>query len=296
MNNIMLTGSKGLQPSNISEALQLADMLSKSSIVPKDYQGNPGNVFVAMQWGAEIGLAPMQAMQNIAVINGRPSIWGDAMLALVRGSGLLEYIHEDPTAEGCTVKIKRKGEEEVVRSFTLEDARKAGLASKQGPWTQYPKRMMQMRARSIALRDVFADVLKGIHSAEEAMDMPSERDMGAVEEVKAEEKPAKKSSRKDAAKSHLAITDKTAEQNIIPAVDLQSLIDRLATVQTMDELQAVAEDAKHLVDEGEKEILRGKYRERKSELTSPTVIDGDGVVHTTDDDPVYVTDDDLPPY
>lgn len=285
MSDLMLTGSKGLQPTNVSEALQLAEMLSKSSIVPKDYQGNPGNVFVAMQWGAEIGLAPMQAMQNIAVINGRPSIWGDAMLALVRASGLLEYIHENPTDDGCTVKVKRKGEDEVVRSFTLLDAKKAGLSGKAGPWTQYPKRMMQMRARSIALRDVFTDVLKGIQSAEEVMDMPSERDMGAVEEVKTEEKPAKKS-RKAAAASALAIEDKTQEQvaNTVPAVNLQSLIERLHAVQTSDELKAVAEDAQYLTDEGEKEILRGKYKERLAELKNPPpVIDEDGVVYASEE-------------
>lgn len=285
MSDLMLTGSKGLQPTNVSEALQLAEILSNSSIVPKDYQGNPGNVFVAMQWGAEIGLAPMQAMQNIAVINGRPSIWGDAMLALVRASGLLEYIHENPTDDGCTVKVKRKGEDEVVRSFTLVDAKKAGLISKAGPWTQYPKRMMQMRARSIALRDVFTDVLKGIQSAEEVMDMPDERDMGAVEEVKVEKKPVKKS-RKAAAASALAIEDKTQEQvdNTVPAVNLQSLIERLHSAQTTDELKAVGEDANYLTDDGEKEILRGKYKERLTELKNPPpMIDDDGVVSASEE-------------
>jgi len=285
MSELILTGSKGLQPTNINEAMQLADMLAKSSIVPKEYQGNPGNVFVAMQWGAEIGLAPMQAVQNIAVINGRPSIWGDAMLALVRGSGLLEYIHENPTDTGCTVKVKRKNEDEVVRSFTQEDAKKAGLLSKQGPWTAYPKQMMQMRARSIALRDVFTDVLKGIHSAEEAMDMPSERDMGEVDEVKSEEKPTKKS-RKASAAAALAIEDKTQEQsnNTIPAVDFQVLMTQFQTAGTVEELNAIADNAKHLTDEGHKEILRGKYKERLAELKNPPpVIDEDGVVYAPED-------------
>ena len=137
-------------------------------------------------------------MQNIAVINGRPSIWGDAMLALVKGSGLLEYIAETPTDTHCTVKIKRVNEPETTRSFSLEDAKKAGLLGKAGPWTQYPKRMMQMRARSWALRDAFPDVLKGIYSAEEARDMPAEIDMGKAEEVATEQeaaKPKRKSSR-----------------------------------------------------------------------------------------------------
>ncbi len=82
-----------------------------------------------MQWGAQIGLQPLQAMQNIAVINGRPSIWGDAMLALVRSSGLLDFIREELSEDGtkaiCTVK--RKGEEPTVSEFSMEDAKKSRL-------------------------------------------------------------------------------------------------------------------------------------------------------------------------
>ena len=172
-----------LAPSSLQEAMDFANMLSKSNLVPKDYQGNPSNCIIAMQWGFEIGLQPLQAMQSIAVINGRPAIWGDAMLALVRGSGQLEYIHEDPTDDGCTVRLKRKGEPEAERTFTKEDAKKAGLSGKQGPWTQYPKRMRQMRARAFALRDVFPDVLRGLPVAEEVMDIPEEKHMGMAEEV-----------------------------------------------------------------------------------------------------------------
>ena len=106
------------------------------------------------------------------------------MLAIVRGSGLLEFIREEPTDESCTCTIKRKGEEPVTRTFTMADAQKAGLANKQGPWTQYPKRMMQMRARAYALRDVFPDVLRGVEIAEEARDMPvPEKDMGPADVV-----------------------------------------------------------------------------------------------------------------
>lgn len=173
-----------ITPKNMEEALRFADVLAKSNIVPKEYQGNPGNVLVAMQWGMEIGLQPLQAMQNIAVINGRPSVWGDAALALVRGSGLLEQITEECDGETAVCTVVRKGESPTVRSFSMEDAKRAGLAGKQGPWTQYPKRMLQMRARAFALRDVFADVLRGIGIAEEERDRPAERDMGEAQVVR----------------------------------------------------------------------------------------------------------------
>lgn len=174
--------SFSLTPSSLAEAMEFAGMMSKSSIVPKDYQNNPGNILVAIQWGMEIGLQPLQSMQSIAVINGRPSIWGDAMLALVRSSGLLEAINEEVTDSKAVCTIKRRGEQEVVREFSMQDAKQAGLAGKQGPWAQYPKRMLQMRARAFALRDVFPDVLRGVHVAEEAQDL-GERDMGSADVV-----------------------------------------------------------------------------------------------------------------
>jgi len=191
-NDVAVKQNFSLTPSSLAEAMEFAGMMSKSSIVPKDYQNNPGNILVAIQWGMEIGLQPLQSMQSIAVINGRPSIWGDAMLALVRSSGLLESINEEVTDSKAVCTIKRRGEQEVVREFSLQDAKQAGLTSKQGPWSQYPKRMLQMRARAFALRDVFPDVLRGVHVAEEAQDL-SERDMGAADVV-GEAQPASRTS------------------------------------------------------------------------------------------------------
>jgi len=168
-----------LAPQSIDEALKFADMLSKSNLVPKDFIGNAGNILVAIQWGMELGLQPMQSMQNIAVINGRPSLWGDSVIALVKASPVCEYVVEEVNDNGATCKVKRKGEPEQVRYFTVDDAKKASLWGKPGPWTQYPKRMLQMRARSWALRDVFPDVLRGMPIAEELQDMPTEKEVSS---------------------------------------------------------------------------------------------------------------------
>ena len=178
---IIPAGKFDLSPTTFAEALTLSDYLADSSMVPKDFQGKAGNVLVAIQWGMEIGLKPLQAMQNIAVINGRPSLWGDAVIALARNSAACEYIIETQTATEATCRVKRRGESEQVRTFSMVDAKTAGLAGKQGPWTQYPKRMMQMRARAFAIRDVFPDVLKGLPVTEEVMDTP--RNMGEAQRV-----------------------------------------------------------------------------------------------------------------
>ena len=179
MNEVATTQQFDLSPRSMAEALQFAERLADSSIVPKDFMGKPGNVLVAIQWGMELGLKPMQAMQNIAVINGRPSLWGDAVLALVLSSPLCEYVNEYDDNGTAVCVVKRRGHEEHVERFGDAEAQKAGLLGKQGPWTQYPKRMKKMRARAFALRDKFADVLKGIPIAEELQDYPTnvERDI-----------------------------------------------------------------------------------------------------------------------
>ena len=164
-------------PRNLADAMKFAEILASSGMVPKDYAGKPGAIVVAIQMGMEVGLQPMQAIQCIAVINGRPAIWGDGALALVKTHPEFEWIKEDDldtvrknSAAKCI--IKRRSQPEVVMTFTMEDAKKAGLQGKQGPWSTYPNRMLQMRARGFAIRDAFPDALKGIITAEEAQDIP----------------------------------------------------------------------------------------------------------------------------
>ena len=173
-----------LSPQTFEQAMKFSHMLADSDLVPKDFRGKPGNCMIAMQWGSELGLKPLQALSNIAVVNGRAALWGDAVIALVRSSPACEYVLETDDGHTATCKAKRKGEPEHVVTFSMEDAKLAGLAGKQGPWTQYPKRMRQMRARAFALRDVFPDVLRGMPIAEEVQDTPAERHMGQVDEVK----------------------------------------------------------------------------------------------------------------
>ena len=163
-----------LQPQNMQEAMQFATMMSGSNLAPKAYKNNPEDTLVAMMMGAEVGLNPMQALQNIAVINGRPSIWGDAMLALVQNHPRFSSISEtfDESAMTATCTVQRKGGDKHTVTFSQQDAQAAGLWGKPGPWQQYPKRMIKLRARGFALRDQFADALLGLISAEEAQDMP----------------------------------------------------------------------------------------------------------------------------
>lgn len=174
------TSAFTLVPRTLEEAMRFAKLISQSELVPKDFAGKEANCLVAMQWGMELGMQPLQAIQNIAVINGRPSMWGDAVIALVRSSPLCEWIKEEVSAESATCTTKRRGDpSEHSRTFSMEDAAKAGLKGKQGPWASYPKRMLQMRARAWCLRDTYPDVLRGMAIAEEVMDTPPTKDVTA---------------------------------------------------------------------------------------------------------------------
>jgi hypothetical protein len=173
-----LTLKNSLEPTTLQEAMHFSDILASSTMVPRDFQGKPGNVLVAIQWGREVGLGPLQALQNIAVINGRPSIWGDAALALVRGHPDCLSVQEGVEGEGEArqgwCEVTRRGEQPQRRTFSVGDAKRAGLLNKPGPWTQYPDRMLQLRARGFAIRDVFPDALRGVMTREEAEDTPPE--------------------------------------------------------------------------------------------------------------------------
>ena len=187
--NLQFT-KEGMALRDGATAYCLVELAYKAGWLPKGVTVEGG--VLAVIAGNDVGLKPFQSMQGIAVINGRPGLWGDAMTAVVKGSGQLE----DESVEYLTAKnkdgqevttgvrytVKRKGVKTPYQAtFTWSDATKAGLTGKAGPWTQYPVRMMFNRARAWVYRDAFADVLKGFRSAEEDRDIPGAVVEGAVD-------------------------------------------------------------------------------------------------------------------
>lgn len=175
-------------PKSTAEAMELAKTLASSQLIPKAFQQRPGDVFVAMMWSHSLGIPIVQGLQGIAVINGKPSLYGDALLAVCMGSGQMADIEETVTGSAdnltATCKVTRRGKPTpVVSTFSMADARAAGLLGKPGPWKQYTSRMLKMRARAFALRDAFPDVLSGIASAEEMQDIEGTATEKATENV-----------------------------------------------------------------------------------------------------------------
>jgi hypothetical protein len=180
-------GAQGVKLASLEDAFRFANAIVASGFAPRGME-KPEAVLVAIQLGAELGLTPMAALQNTAVINGRPAIYGDAALALVRASGLLESFSEEEVGEagkdsfGIKVAATRRDGSKGSETFTIGDAKAAKLWGKAGPWTDYPRRMLKFRARGFVLRDVFGDVLKGLRTAEEVRDYPEERNITPLSE------------------------------------------------------------------------------------------------------------------
>ena len=169
-----VVNERGIVVSSFDELWRLASAAARSGLAPKGL-GNTEAVFIAMEMGMKLGLDPMTSLRGVAVINSKPSLYGDVAIGLVQKSGLLEYCKERIEGEGdslvCYCEVKRKDKPPKTQRFSWADAKRAGLANKD-TYKNYPGRMCMWRARSWAFRDEFADVLQGMTFAEEAMDIP----------------------------------------------------------------------------------------------------------------------------
>lgn len=146
-----------------------------------------GNIFVCFMYGCSLELQPLQALQGIAVVNGIPSLYGDLLYAICKSRAKVQVTENwDDNNKVAYCRVERPGYQPVEQSFGFNDAIFAGLmvqdpktgylrGNKEGPWSAYPKRMCQMRARSLALRDQCPDLLRGLAIYEEAADIPAEQ-------------------------------------------------------------------------------------------------------------------------
>lgn len=183
----------GLSARNWEEGLRIARTLANSALVPKAYQGKPEDVVVAMQYGAEIGLPPMAALQSIAVINGKPGVYGDGFLGVImskpayqkhlehyeladgtRVRSLREEHYKDDDTKAVSIFWRKGNPDPFVAEFSIGDAKRAKLWGKEGPWSTYPARQLKWRARGFAGRDGFAGELRGVKMAEELIDTPED--------------------------------------------------------------------------------------------------------------------------
>jgi hypothetical protein len=152
--------SAELVPVDYNSLLGLAEQIAKSPLMPAAYRGKPADAAIAMLYGSECGLPPMTSLQRIVVVNGRPGLDAQGMVALIRSRG--HHITGEVANDSAEVYGKRgdNGDEMSV-TFTIDDAKRAGLVSSGGNYTKYPSDMLWSKAVSRLGRRLFADVLMG---------------------------------------------------------------------------------------------------------------------------------------
>lgn len=157
------------QALTIEQVTALSRDLAKSTLLPAELRGKEANVMFAVMTGAELGLSPMASIRGIHVIEGKPTLAADTMLAVVLNSGAAEYFElVESTAKQATYRTKRAGAKaEVVYTYTFEDARAAKLLKPNSGWEKHPKNMLRARCISMLARIVYPDILAGLYAPEE---------------------------------------------------------------------------------------------------------------------------------
>lgn len=216
---------EALVPQSLDDAFRLAKALaSAGDMVPQHFQGKPEATMAAIVRGMEIGLAPMQSLSNIAVINGRACVWGDALPALMQRFGHhidVKYEGEGDALKAVATLTRGDTGREVTRDFSIADAKQANLFSKKGPWQQYPKRMLSHRARSWAVRDGAADALMGLQIAEEVQDYQPMRNVTPQEPKSGGFAAMAQNARREAQPEATTVPERTtdAQQEQEPPID-----------------------------------------------------------------------------
>lgn len=164
----------------VADIATLADIIANTAFVPGSYRGNAAAVAAAILAGREVGIGPMTALQHLHVIDGRPAMSAQLMRALVLAAGHTIRVQESTMARCILVGARRGGVEQSV-TWTMDDARRAGVAGRPS-WGRYPRQMLLARATGELCRAVFPDVLGGMgYTHEEAAELDSAPDVPAVE-------------------------------------------------------------------------------------------------------------------
>ena len=154
----------------VREVAKLSDHVANTDFVPRELRGNAPAIAAAVLYGRELGMPPMTSLQGVAMVKGRPSLYAETMRALILQAGHELHI-EEATESRCVIQGRRKGSERwTTATWTMEDARRAGIAGAGSNYGKYPRQMLLARASVELARMIFADVIHGMRGVEEMMD------------------------------------------------------------------------------------------------------------------------------
>ena len=241
--------SLAIIPKTLAEATDLAERLSKSSLLPKDMIGKMPDVLVTILAGQEMGFAPMASLRAFHVISGKPVLGADGMVALVLGSGKAIYFDRvEESDKAVTYETLRVGSKTPRRcTWTIEMAKIAALHTKDN-WRTFPRAMLASRAKSELARDVYPDVLAGCYTDDELGQVSNPYDITTRPIAKTEP---------DAVDAEIISETPTSG----------SLIEQLQTAPTMEALQALAAKCNALPQKSaERNNARAAYSARQAQL------------------------------
>lgn len=226
-------------PKTITEVQSLAEILAKSTLLPDALRNKVPDVVVSILAGAELGLSPMAAIRGVHVVQGKSILSADTMVGLVLSSGLAEYfIQVESSPTSVTVETKRKGSPQAQRcTWTIDDAKRAALHTKDN-WRMHPRAMLAARARAELARSVYPDVLAGVYSPEEHVDV----------------RPIA---------PHVVSNDDIADAEVVEIAEFD--VSRIDAATTVDELKALIPDLNKLKGDA-RAAAKSRYDERKKVL------------------------------
>lgn len=172
--------------SNFEDAQRIAKMLATSDLVPKNYQGNIPNTMIALEMANRINVSPFQVMQNLDIIQGKPSWRSTFIIAALNSCGRFkplkfEFVGSNPQADdyGCRAYTEDFEKNKIVGPMvTWLMVKSEGWLSKSGSkWKTMPELMFQYRAASFFGRLYAPDILNGMQSVEEVKDVVSTIDI-----------------------------------------------------------------------------------------------------------------------
>ncbi len=157
-----------LVPTSLEGAMQFSSWLAQSSLLPKSVN-REHDIFFVVCAGMELGFPPMAALRSLYVVNGRTALEAKAKSALCLQRGAAMYFRKtEDTDKAVTWETHRLGAPgPAVSRFTIDDAKHAGLLNKEGPWKQYPRRMMSWKALGFLCDDTYPDIMLGVATKED---------------------------------------------------------------------------------------------------------------------------------
>jgi len=164
-----------------------AKMLSASTLVPKEFQGNMGNCAIALNIAKRLGADPFMVIQNIDIIHGRPSFRATFLIAMVNASGRFTPLQFRMSGEGqnrsCVAWAKDKETGEIVEGteITMAMAKAEGWSTKSGSkWLTMPEQMLRYRAAAFFARIYAPDITLGMQTSEELRDIEPVRNVTPI--------------------------------------------------------------------------------------------------------------------